>query len=243
MKKLFVLVFSILSLFNCTSQKKETKIIVGMTYVEVENILGKPQSINRGATELDINTDNIPYEILLNYNSDTIYPNIKYERWYVPKEIKTVGNLIYVAWIYNENKIDTAYVVINKYKDQRDTTYSTKRIYYLDDKPVTKEMYDRNDGYLYLGPDGDIISKSQYQSYKLVKTSGLLPPRRTIKTYKDGTIPNISGKKVFDKTEKIFYEITNIKTILFDASSGRVTNEGYFPVYVRKIYRNNNEKL
>ena len=42
MKKLFILVLAILSLFYCHEEKPNHKIKVGMTYDEVEHLLGKP---------------------------------------------------------------------------------------------------------------------------------------------------------------------------------------------------------
>jgi len=42
-KKLFVLVLAILSLFYCHHDRPDHKIKVGMTYTEVEHLLGMPE--------------------------------------------------------------------------------------------------------------------------------------------------------------------------------------------------------
>ena len=86
------LVFSLIIL-SCSKTKTKDEIKVGMTYDEVENILGKPESIDKGYSDFDYDYMNYP-------------------------KIKKYGQLLYVSWSYKNYRIDSLKTVLLKMKEK-----------------------------------------------------------------------------------------------------------------------------
>ena len=162
---------------SCGDIDKSSDIKVGMTYDEVESLLGKPSSISRGANELEFDADFLMTSgkrlvKLSEMNKET---KLDTSLWLAPHQIQTVGKLIYVNWAYDKAKSDTFFVLLNNIKQQRDTTF----IY---------------------------------------------------------GVMRIEHYEVIESIEKVYYEVGYQYSVIFDASSGRITSSGYCPFFVKKLH-------
>ena len=126
MKKIIIVLMilsSIILQISCSGNKDKSEIKVGMTYEEIEEIMGKPESITRGANQIRINFPDKP-------------------------SLENTGTLIYVNWSYNDSIIDTVYYTSQDINYVNDTTYTTITKYsnYIYKNPrgeiVSKEVYD-----------------------------------------------------------------------------------------------------
>ena len=220
--------FFCLIICSCKSTKRED-IKVGMTYDEVEKILGKPMNIDRGANILENS-----YEYSNELEIKTGINDSKY--WGSPMKVNTIGQLLYVSWIYNELQIDTMYIYLKNYKTiEKEKTIVKQKEYYVNDKKVKPQEYSWVDKYIYRDAEGRIIDKQMYDAYKSSKLYKMPEPERAIKK-----IVNIPGKiivksNISDSYTRINYEMKKKYCVLFDASSGRVTQSGYFPFEILKL--------
>jgi hypothetical protein len=105
-------------LFSCAKKIEDEKtflerlneVKVGMTYDEVEELLGKPYEIKRGITMYEAPEKNA-YEGSL---PDTIKKDPRYIS--IEPEEKSFGVLIYVSWQYLfGRKVDTVFIVGSKH--------------------------------------------------------------------------------------------------------------------------------
>jgi len=220
---------------GCSQNDKTSEIKVGMTYNEVETILEKPISISRGINELYYDINEIPYETLKNLNIENSENKIDSSRWIAPHNIRTIGDLIYVIWIYDKTKIDTFFIVLNTFKEVKDTTISKIPNYYIGNRKVTQSEYIKCDGYEYRLHDNKIVEKSLYEAYKKSGLYKLPTPQKVEKRIDYKTNSSITSSEVKDSTERKYFMVNYKYCIVFDASSGRVTNSGYFPFYVSQI--------
>jgi hypothetical protein len=236
--KIFYYLFLInISLFyiGCGQEGKTSEIKVGMTYNEVEAILDKPISISRGANELYSDVDDVPYETLMKLNLENSKNINDSSRWIAPQNVRTIGNLIYVTWIYDKTSIDTFYIVMNTYKEVQDTMRNNIPIYYLGTRKVSQSEYTKSDGYEYRLHDNKIVDKSLYNAYKKSGLYKLPDPKKIEKRIEYKTNISVISSEVRDSTERKYYVVEYKYCVVFDASSGRVTNSGYFPFYVSQI--------
>jgi len=235
---MFLHLFSLLFFISCNQdiQEKFSEIKVGMTYEEVEKLLNKPISINRGVNELFYDVTNLSYDSLKQLNWDTTDIKIVRERWIVPNSIRTIGQLIYVNWVFDISKKDTFFVVINKFKQIYDTTYNKIPFYYLGNRKVSKTEYDKLDGYEYWLDNNGYVDKGQYYTYK---NSGffknLREPKKVKKHIEYATNSLIKEHEEKYGIVKVYYEVDNKYCVIFDSSSGRVTSSGYYPCMVYKL--------
>jgi hypothetical protein len=220
--------FFYLTVCGCKSNKRED-IKVGMTYDEVEKILGKPMNIDRGANILENS-----YEYSNELEIKTGINDSNY--WGSPMKVNTIGQLLYVSWIYNELQIDTMYIYLKNYQTiEKEKSIVRQKEYYVNDKKVKPQEYSWVDKYIYRDAEGRIIDKQMYDAYKSSKLYKMPEPEKAI-------------KKIFYISDKIPIKenvpITPIKKnywlekkycVLFDASSGRVTQSGYYPFEILKL--------
>lgn len=236
MKVFFYFLILNISVFyiGCSENDKTSEIKVGMTYNEVETILEKPTSISRGVNELYFDINEIPNETLKKLNLEISENKIDTSRWIAPYNIRTIGNLIYVTWIYDKIKIDTFYVVQNTFKEVKDTTISHIPNYYIGARKVSQSEYNKCDGYEYRLHNNKIVEKSLYDAYKESGLYQLPAPQKVEKRIDYKTNYSFTSREIKDSTERKYYMVDYKYCIVFDASSGRVTISGYFPFYVSK---------
>ena len=83
--------------------------------------------------------------------------------------------------------------------------------------------------------DNSLVDKSLYNAYKKSGLYKLPNPIKIEKRIEYRTNSSITSREVKDSTERKYYIVNYKYCIIFDASSGRVTNTGYFPFFVSQI--------
>ena len=230
-------------LFSCGKKKENTTVNIGMTYEEVEAVLGKPTSIIRGVNELaDISS--ITEDPLRVINVDTIDTKNEANRWMAPKEIKTSKEELYTTWVYNKEKAEDFYVLYNNYKEGQTITKKIP-VYYLGDKKVSKEEYDAAKGSLYIEPGAGKQqttktggqTKVPMDSLKLKQpkmkeplTKGKMIEKRI--EYVTKTVGK--SEAVVESVDKVNYKVDYKLCVVFDSASGRVVQHDYFPFVVEE---------
>jgi hypothetical protein len=247
---IFIITIALL-IFACGEKEKEQElepleVTVGMTYDEVEGILGKPTSIIRGTNELAA-IEEIPEDPLKAVNVDTVDTKNENNRWMAPQEVKTIKEELYVTWVYDEEKTEDYYVLYDNYKAGQTITKKVP-VYYLGDKKVSKEEYDAATGTLYKEP-GETgkeklydktgqktkvpidSSKSKLLKKKLPQTKGKMIEKKikyVTKTVgsKDATVESV---------DKLNYEVEYKLCVVFDEASQRVTAKEFYPFAVKEL--------
>jgi len=242
-----ILVLAIATLlFSCSEKKENTTVNVGMTYEEVESVLGKPISILRGVNVLSPEVDSVSEETTRVINLDTTETGTDSKRWFALHKVKTDGESMYVTWVYEKIKTDTFYVLYDNYKEGETITKKVP-IYYLGDKKVSKEEYDAATGSLYKEP-GE-TGKQQYYNQtgqktkvpvdsvqskqpkmKDPQTKGKLIEKRI--EYVNKTVGR--SKAVVESVDRVNYKVEYKLCVVFDASSDRVTQYDYFPFAIKE---------
>ena len=230
-------------LISCGEKKENTTVNVGMTYEEVEAILGKPASILRGTNELaDITTTaEDPLRVI---NVDTVDTKNEANRWMAPKEVKTVKEELYATWVYDKEKAEDFYVLYNNYKEGQTITKKVP-VYYLGDKKVSKEEYDAATGSLYIEPGTGKqqttktggTTKVPMDSLKLKQpkmkdpqTKGKMIEKRI--EYVTKTVGK--SEAVVESVDRVNYKVDYKLCVVFDSSSGRVVQHDYYPFSVKE---------
>ncbi len=232
-------------LFSCGEKKENTTVSIGMTYEEVEAVLGKPSSIIRGTNELaDITS--IPEDPLRVINVDTIDTKNESNRWMAPKEVKSSKEELYATWVYDKEKTEDFYALYNNYKEGQTITKKVP-VYYLGDKKVSKEEYNAATGSLYkevgetgkqqVNNQGGQKTKVPVDSIQIKQpkmndpqTKGKLIEKRI--EYVTKTMGK--SKAVVESVDKVNYKVEYKLCVVFDSSSGRVVQHDYFPFSVKE---------
>ena len=247
---IFIITIALI-IFACGEKEKEQElepleVTVGMTYDEVEGILGKPTSIIRGTNELAAIED-LPEDPLRAINVDTVDTKNEDNRWMAPQEVKTIKEELYVTWIYDEEKTEDYYVLYDNYKAGQTITKKVP-VYYLGDKKVSKEEYDAATGTIYKEPvetgkkklydkTGQKTkvpidsSKSKLIKKKFPQTKGKMIEKKikyVTKTVgsKDATVESV---------DKVNYEVEYKLCVVFDEASQRVIAKEFYPFTVKEL--------
>lgn len=251
-------------LICCTKSPSFDQITVGMTYDEVESLFGRPEAIERGAREIKLDVDDLSLSELSLINPrinpsaprddqqlEISYANLEIlesqlkiledttnadsSKWSAPYRIQTVGNLIYVAWRYKDEKVETNYVPVRQLKSGSVTDTIRIPHYLVNDKEVTKIDYDLVSDFVYRHPDGSIIGKSVWQAYK---SSGLFQvpqPERARKRVSIELKLKTESRDFVETEGRKNYVVVYRFSVIFDSSSGRVVSSGYFPISVTPL--------
>lgn len=254
----------LIALCSCSNPPRIGDIKVGMTYDEVEKILGKPQAIDRGSKDLTLDVEQLTLSelSLANPRIDLSIPqdNQRLEvlkaktlvldsqiailqdssmmhdgKWAAPHRIQSVGNLLYVAWVYPIQQTDSHYVPLRALR--KGAVLDTLRIphYFVDNQETSKSEYESATKIVYRHPDGSVMSKSLWESYQasgLYKMPAPAPPRRRIS-------PELNVRsepdQIVETVDRKYFIVTRFFSVLFDASSGRVVSSGFAPQEVMAL--------
>jgi hypothetical protein len=167
---------------------------VGMTYDEVEKILNKPNSIVRGVNDLIRSNNQIA--VIENY-----------------------GTLLYVVWIYKQEKIDTGSYIYLDYNLAVDTSFYKEDKFYQGEYEISKEKYERIRATREKEKiDTSYSKKSRASKFEIKK--------KTFNRFK------VDERYEISTVFKVNYDIMSKLAVIFDASSGRVVDRKYMPIMV-----------
>lgn len=212
MRIMSLLCIGILLISGCQKNTKDRspsrEIKVGMTYDEVESLLGRPTAIERGVNQFEFTAENTSEqyaEFLSMYRDSAILydPHV----WLSPPKLEKVGSLIYVAWVYQNNtRIDTHFILVPKIN--------------------TISKHHREEKYYQFSNSSVKWSESEFNklSPTEIKVFG------KYKVYGGGWIDK--KEKIISGYEKKYQAVLLYRTILFDAASGRVVDDSYRPSYL-----------
>lgn len=242
---LFLIFFPWLGLFNgCSNNKSDTEskkeaeqqhlrlldsVKVGMTYDEVEKLLGKPFQINRGANQLKMASDLVPAELehVMNFRDSLLQPHA----WIQEMEIENVGKFLYVSWVFLQTKQDTNFYFIPAYDSKRDSTRQDK--YFVNGVEATQREYNTVDETVYRNEMGKIIDAA---SWLRMKKDGVTDLRNPMPAQKEIRATYLTYTRIKRSGIQRRYCITYSNfVVLFDASSGRVVTSGHQPFSIKKI--------
>lgn len=219
---------------------------VGMTYDEVEKLLGKPFQITRGANQTTYSSS-VDISLLKERGVDDIdrrLRELKFIRavaetakdnnvWIEEKHIETTGQLIYVNWVYSDASADTNFVWLAKsFVPKKETVFVAPQ-YIVNNGTVTKEEFDKVGQLVYRTYSGSwIISKGEWEAEKKEHPTEMPAPKPAKKEIRnkrvvEGSVPGEIVKK--------FFIVRKFYCVLFDASSGRVVQSGFQPFYVNEM--------
>jgi hypothetical protein len=236
MERIIVLLFTLILtqvIISCSNDTFE-EIKIGMTYEEVESKLDKPIAIERGANQFEIDYDKISSDIAFRINLDTTI-EMSSKRWFAPNVINRIGQLIYVSWVYDDFKVDTFFVVLDTYSEKEDTLKEKVPVYYLGSRRVSYQDYEKSTGTEYKLKDGRIVTKSYYESYKRLNPNDVLEPIKAEKKILYENKKQTKTSQIKAGIEKVYYLVSYKNCILFDASSGRVVDKGFFPYDIKLL--------
>jgi hypothetical protein len=201
---------------------------VGMTYDEVEKALSsKPAEIKKGASEISYSENTTEYALL---ESEEDLPHLKAcvnflnqvksdtAHWMAPS-IQTNGQLIYTNWVMPDapRKLDTVKIAVPLVSP--DTTYKSYTLYYI--------SYDYGRNWM---PE----TEGEYLAHKRRLEAEEFAENVKVKTVKeDKVLVNEFANLTIGYIE---YQIESQYCIIFDSSSGRVTEHKFIPVSVKRIW-------
>ena len=246
---MFIIAIALL-IFACGEKEKEqvpSEITVGMTYDEVEGILGKPTSILRGTNELAA-IEESPEDPLRAINVDTVDTKNEDNRWLAPQEVETIGEELYVTWVYDEEKTEDFYVLYDNYKEG-DIITKKVPVYYLGDKKVSKEEYNAATGFRYKEPgetgkqlnngktvQGKKLPIDSLKLKKLPKTKDPQTKGKLIEKRIEYVTKTVGSKDAtVESVDKLNYEVEYKLCVVFDEASQRVTANEFYPFAVEEL--------
>ncbi len=245
----------VVSVDACQNKLSSKDIQVGMTYDEVEAVLGKPSAIDRGVNNLEVDVRQLSLADLHNVEP-SVNPNLAENhqpsavenaqraiedslstwsstevlrdphQWLARNVLYTDGSLIYVSWAYRETKLDTFYV------QQRQSTVT---LYFVNEERVSEDQFDKVNDSVFHDPDGYIIDESTWQAYKKSGLYRMVEPTPATKRTANKFLALDGSLSDQAETVRTYYQVTQKLCIIFDASSGRVARVGFFPFEVIQI--------
>lgn len=219
-----------LFLISCSEDFSEEvkKVRVGMTYEEVEEVLGKPQRITRGFSKLVVTKINPAVatikdlfsrddrENLVSISVDFLskYPDT------ASIEIEEGGDLIYVRWDYGMAPIRTATTNIGDVPViVCDTSYVQGLKYFVSGagkkQEVSKQQYNELASTIRTKDPSAVLALSEAIDFKMWSEKG--------------RVMRFSNYRLREKTK--MHVVMWKQFVLFDASSGRVTSTDYQPIH------------
>ena len=239
-----------------SAQLDLSKIIVAMTYDEVEKLIGKPSMINRGANEFE------NQELPESHDREELQSRVDIAQhvldylqgpgphdstfWLQQQKISNVGSLIYVRWDYlAQTKQDTFWTFQVSYSESTTISYSAEYYGLFDDiesvdpqdKVTDKYQFSDKKMYNYAeeGKYYSVTPKEHSKEISLIEQTA--PPHPGRKLLKKTTITTSSKHYVKNPIyTREYYVVQYVQSVFFDASSGRVRNVGWNPVSITRIF-------
>jgi hypothetical protein len=237
----FPFLFCLLLFSSCNQKNDQQKsttgnfrdsIKVGMTYEEVQHFLGRPSNIIRGASQLVSADESFSQEELKLIKS--AIDTLKDARvWAFKKKIQTIGQLMYVTWTYPESTTDTNFILFPKFKTvkQETTIYN----YFVNGIETSQDEFESiQDVVYFVGDPKRVATKKEWDRQMSVYPKWAYGPYKATKHKKFGHIEH-NSRTVFDGYNKHFFVTKKLFCVIFDASSGRVTDGGFMPFEVMEI--------
>ena len=264
----FLVILPFLLVACASDELKFNKITVGMTYEEVEDILGKPSKIERGSPLLvpaDLSGPTIPDWITRDFAQQSLsemrrrlklIDSVRFETqqffaelqidsalmkpyladtvhaWQYPHVISWMGQLVQVTWQYQSFRYDTTFGFFKRFR--KDSTLAESRTgYYLNDRRVTKDVWDAastrtND---YLMQDGHIGTYGGADKGKFYDGAERIDRKYTQPFTPSTKLPVL----VPAPSQKKRWLVKHVRSIVFDASSGRVVKTDYYPESITEL--------
>jgi len=202
-----------LLVLGCSQKEvRPTEMKVGMTYDEVESLMGKPDLINRGVNELHFTGSLVPEDADLDYKEAfaTFFADSGFDRsWdstqlFKQPELQNVASLMVVAWVFM-SKVDTisGYRIVPKFESVSRT--------------ITRKRRVDIDGFLFTEAEA---LKSWGPAFRDFPNLKMLPATEVVKGWK------------LKRVDRPPYKILRPYTVLFDASSGRARSFDHHPLYI-----------
>jgi len=227
---------SIAFLESCNSSKEKLPdIAVGMTYDEVEEVLGKPRQIVRGANQLQMKSiDDLTFDQLADLDLDSAKVANAYGDslvWGAENIVQTIGELIYVTWVFERSEVDTFHVFKKSFREWFDTVNIIS--YYLDERKVDKRIYQ-------MAKIGDYLTVDDEGQLTVTTFGGedkgkyYLGATRIDKKFSRPELV-VTNDRVRQPSIREYYLVNQLYCVVFDASSGRVVFSGFQPFSVQRI--------
>ncbi|MEX1140288.1 MAG: hypothetical protein WEF53_13160 [Bacteroidota bacterium] len=237
--------FFLFAIAACNQEGKEPpaqvinlfeSIAVGMTYDEVEKLIGKPIEIDRGISKLESSEDSrsdIPYgdADFLERRKQELEFRLQIlgsgERTY-PQHLQSVGSVLYVNWRFDESRVDTIRF-IHPVWQSRSVSLDPFVEYFVNGKKVPKDEFELVGDTAYWGPARMFLySKEDWQQQKDLRLS-VSPPEVANKEIRKS--PR-SKKQFYIVPDTVYQAVISRYSVIFDAASGRVTTKGFIPYQV-----------
>lgn len=223
---------------------------VGMTYEEVEKLLGKPTQIDRGINSLTDTDDEADFDNRLRRLSlqglEALKQELAFSRqlidtikesnvWLSRKTVSSSGQLLYVTWVFSRSKTDT-FKIFHPILEKKtmDLPYGPIK-YLVNDQQVSKEEYDLVRDTVYRTnryPAGWITTKQDWLERKV---GGLAPPEPKKATKRSFQPTRLQSRTIVTDARRELFAVSSNFCVVFDASSGRVVTASYFPIFVRSL--------
>lgn len=224
---------------------KAESVKVGMTYDEVERLLGRPSQIVRGSNQLKMSLPSSDPNATrgdlerslraLKFGHAVAETASSSNVWPFPHVVETIGQLIYVNWVYSKASAETCYVW-HYNEATKAETYKVPAMYLVSGVEVSKGTFDVvKDGQTVYFTRGReyLCSKSEWEADAKRYTGGMPPPVAAKKEIRYETKERLTI--VTQDPTKSLYVVKKYFSVLFDASSGRVVKSDYEPFDVQAV--------
>lgn len=230
MKKLSTICLMI-SILGCSDNLKQTakvvpqdSIVVGMTYDNVEKYLGRPVEIVRGFTEIKVEAGlpGTDASLLLSHSKEAVL---------YPSDVETKGQLVCVGWRYKDFVTDSSASVTFPVYTMKPVGNRVAYIFELS-KYGKREVFEDDYNSFKAGEvvETDFNADNRIQCSKPPKNLDARFTSTIVKKYTE----HVTTPAVVRTEQKFTYYVTKQYTVLFDASSGRLTDKGYYPIAITR---------
>lgn len=205
---------------------------VGMTYDEVERLLGRPGEIDRGVAEVELvePESQTPLEYRnqeIEFRRSVLESN---EHTY-KQALKTIGTSLYVTWWYSSHKIDTIRYIQPEWR-RSVKNLDPRTEYYINGMMVSKKAYELTKDTVYWTSSGDVFSREDWYEWYQRDRGSMTTPEPA---HKEIRIVPRSKEEFHIVADTNRQQMFSRYKVTFDAASGRVVFNGVFPYVLTDI--------